>query len=374
MKRNIKKIAALLLALALVMSMAACGNDAPASNAPAADPGTSDTPAANTGDTAGDVANDPKVHLRYAASKAATHAKSILAQEFFDNVNAKTGGSVEIEGFWSSSLVAVASAWAETMAGATDIVVTTPGNEKDHFVVDNSQYFFTISADSYADQVAVTKEFFEATPEYQAEYEDLVPVVFESSGGELYFVTKEPVRTLADLKDKQIRVVDDISWAIVENCGGMPVKMPLSEVFDAFNKGLIDGVLIGVYNVYSSQFDEVAGYITNTHIQAPVNMQQFMRADAYNSMTDAQKAAFDECVAEYQQAIVEDGAACEQIGLDYAAEKGMEIIEFSDADLAQLRSALDEDIQAKVAELNAAGYPGDEMYARAQEILAKYAG
>ena len=358
MKRNIKKIAALMLILALMLTMAACGNS------PAADPGTPAQP--------GNDSAEAKVTLRYAASKAATHAKSILAQSFFDNVYEKTGGTVEIEGYWSSSLVAVASAWAETMAGATDIVVTTPGNEKDHFVVDNSQYFFTISADSYADQVAVTKEFFEATPEYQAEYEDLVPVVFESSGGELYFVTKEPVRTLGDLKGKQIRVVDDISWAIVENCGGIPVKMPLSEVFDAFNKGLIDGVLIGVYNVYSSQFDEVAGYITNTHIQAPVNMQQFMRADAYNSMSDNQKAIFDECVAEYQQAIVEDGAACEKIGLDYAAEKGMEIIEFSDADLEKLISDLEEDVQAKVQELNGAGYSGDEMYARAKEILAKY--
>ena len=173
MKRNIKKIAALLLALALVMSMAACGSNTPASTPAdkpaAADPGKTDAPASEPGD----VSSDPKVSFRYAASKAATHAKSILAQSFFDSVYEKTGGTVEIEGFWSSSLVAVASAWAETMAGATDIVVTTPCNEKDHFVVDNSQYFFTISADSYADQVAITKEFFEATPEYQAQKPEL---------------------------------------------------------------------------------------------------------------------------------------------------------------------------------------------------------
>ena len=187
-----------------------------------------------------------------------------------------------------------------------------------------------------------------------------------------YLVTKDEIKTPEDMSGKQIRVVDDLSWDLVESFGGIPLKMPLSEVYDSLSKGIIDGVIFSISNVESNAYDEITSYVVSLGIQAPVNLQQFMREDAYLSMSEEQRAAFDACVEDYQQAIIEDRDRCEQSALEYCEEKGVTINHFSEEDLQRIKDVANELGQAAAAELDAMGYDGTGIYKTARELVAEY--
>ena len=187
-----------------------------------------------------------------------------------------------------------------------------------------------------------------------------------------YLFTKDEIKTPEDMSGKQIRVVDDLSWDLVESFGGIPLKMPLSEVYDSLSKGIIDGVIFSISNVESNAYDEITSYVVSLGIQAPVNLQQFMREDAYLSMSEEQRAAFDACVEDYQQAIIEDGVRCEQSALEYCEEKGVTINHFSEEDLQRIKDVANELGQAAAAELDAMGYDGTGIYKTARELVAEY--
>lgn len=93
-----KKLLALLLALVMVLSLAACGNsNAPAATeAPKAEAPAAEAPAADTGSD-GDASNDPAVTLVYAEVNPLDSIVGQTATYFGEQVKELTGGTVTLD-------------------------------------------------------------------------------------------------------------------------------------------------------------------------------------------------------------------------------------------------------------------------------------
>jgi TRAP-type C4-dicarboxylate transport system substrate-binding protein len=87
--------------------------------------------------------------------------------------------------------------------------------------------------------------------------------------GERHIVTKTPVRTIADITGKKIRVPNNINFVrSFEAISAAPTPMALAEVFTSIQQGTIDGLENPYSDIYANKFQEVAKFIVeDDHIK-----------------------------------------------------------------------------------------------------------
>ena len=81
-------------------------------------------------------------------------------------------------------------------------------------------------------------------PEIQQEFSRFK--VLYIGGQETYYIAsvKKPIEKLEDLKGMKIRVVGRYATKVIEKLGATAVSIPVSDLYDAAAKGVIDGALV----------------------------------------------------------------------------------------------------------------------------------
>jgi TRAP-type transport system periplasmic protein len=78
-------------------------------------------------------------------------------------------------------------------------------------------------------------------------------------------VSREPIRHLADIKGKKLRVLAaDMQVEMIKRLGGSPIAMTLGDVLPAIQQGAIDGAVLAVTVNTTMRYYDAAKYITTT--------------------------------------------------------------------------------------------------------------
>lgn len=128
---------------------------------------------------------------------------------------------------------------------------------------------------------------------FQPEFQRVKLVALWSSASNLLYTRDKAVRTPADIKGMKIRVPSRNAGLEVEAWGGSPVSMPVSEIYNALQTGVIDGAMIDGTATKAFKLGEVANYLTvgmNTTI-SPFYI--LMNRDAFDGLTPDQQAAIE---------------------------------------------------------------------------------
>ena len=363
-----KKTLAMLLSAAMVLGLVVAGSP---SSAQAASNESSTAEETATPIDPESVTGDP-VNINYAAQDAPSSAKGLLEQSFFDNLNAASNGLITVTPFWSGSLVKSASAWTELTAGTCDAVTTVPGNELDHFIVEAASSYFLASNLPFDKAIEAAKELYYQTPDWQAEFENIIPLTWDSSGGQLYIMSNVPIESLEDIKGKSFRCVEQNVVELIEALGGVAISMPLSEVVDSISKGIISGTVQSIHNMVTGNFMDVCDYATGLDMIAPICTKRFMSKAKYDEMSETEKAAFDSALEQFRSDVGQFAIDQEQNALKACEEGGVTIFTLSDEEIAKIWELNTEFSKKKAEELDAAGYAGTEMYENALSIIEKY--
>ena len=105
------------------------------------------------------------------------------------------------------------------------------------------------------------------------------------------------VRTPADLAGLKIRVAGATAGKVAEALGATPVQMPINQVYNALQTGLIDGVFTGASTLDDFKLDEVADAFTMGASLGHLGFFAVMNEGAYNGLPDVAKEALS---AEYR--------------------------------------------------------------------------
>jgi TRAP-type transport system periplasmic protein len=158
--------------------------------------------------------------------------------------------------------------------------------------------------------------------------------------GPMTFDMRAPVRTLADLKGKKVRVLaSPFQTEQLARLGATGVPMTLGDVLPAIQQGTLDGAMSALPVMSALQYQDTAKYLTETN-HAIVFSQAFYS-----------KRWFDALPADLKTAVqaASDKARDEAIpwGLNFLTSqrkewvaKGGELIELSAADKAELRAKM----------------------------------
>lgn len=170
-----------------------------------------------------------------------------------------------------------------------------------------------------------TGEYWKAAQEefYQRTGTRLLAVVEE--GGFLAFTNnKRPIHHPDDFKGLRFRAMDKSQVALYEAFGASGTPIPWTEVYMAMKTGVADGQMNPPMYIILGSLQEVQKHLTLANIQYS---DQFLVANdqLMTSLTEEQKAALTEAVAEANQLNRQSVESKVEERVQFLADKGMEV-------------------------------------------------
>lgn len=214
-----------------------------------------------------------------------------VIEKLNDDLSSATNGELTVRGYHGGELGSgPAEQYIRVLQGAADLAWGLPGYT-------SSQFGKTMIAE-------LPGAIPENMPGYQAlwrAYEDHLsgefpgtkPLALWTSEPNIMIMRNKVIRTPADLKGLKVRVAGATAADVAKALGATPVQMPISQVYNAMQTGLIDGVITGVSTLRDFKLDEVADSLT---LGAPLGRLTFftvLNGQVYDSLSKDQQAAVD---------------------------------------------------------------------------------
>ncbi len=105
-------------------------------------------------------------------------------------------------------------------------------------------------------------KLYEKYPAMRAEYKQVLPLALYTATPFFIISPKKIYKTLDDLKGAKIRIVGAPSTEHMKALGGVPTPMPMPDVYQALDKGVIDGAGAPWEAVHAFRLYEVGKFVT----------------------------------------------------------------------------------------------------------------
>jgi TRAP-type C4-dicarboxylate transport system substrate-binding protein len=167
---------------------------------------------------------------------------------------------------------------------------------------------------------------------------------------------------LADFDGMRIRATGGIGDAF-RTVGATPTSVTATESYSALESGVVDSVAFAQHAHLAYGTIDVAKWWTGNLNPGTVNCPVVVNIDAYNALTDTQRAALDgsidEALAHY---LVTYGEVFDKWD-SVLKEKGVEKIVYDDAQISAFQDKAAGPIRDKwIADMSAQGIPAQELY------------
>lgn len=231
-------------------------------------------------------------------------------QPFADAVKAGTDGKVTVTLYNGGELGAgPVEQYSRVVDGVAELAVSLPG-----YTASNFPLTLTAELPGLVDEKTGTAEIWDNIKLFQPEYRRVVLVALWSSAENVLYTRDKAVRSPADMKGLKIRVPSRNAGLLVEAWGGVPVSMPVSDIYNSIQTGVLDGAMIDGTATKAFKLGEVANYLTVGMKTTNSPFYIIMNRDAAKELSDdelkavqaAGRAASDNGSA-MQQRVAADG-------------------------------------------------------------------
>lgn len=291
-----KRICALILAMVMALSLAACGGGnggAPAGNSP-------DTPeSSGTAQPAPSSEESTTLRLAWTVAYQDDHPYTVAAESFKKYLEEKTEGRVKVELYAGGQLGGDAEMVEMLQMGTLDVAVTstpTIANFTDVLVGCDMPYIWQNDLKAMY-SVLTEGEIGRQLLDRMQEEVGIVGLSFLYQPFR-HFYTNKPIETLEDMKGLKLRCMQTpVHMSIFETLGCKPVSLPYNDIYSAMQQSTIDGFESDAMGGTASKFYEVADYLT---ISGHFNntMVLLMSNAAYSALSAEDQALCMEAAAE----------------------------------------------------------------------------
>lgn len=355
----------LLMALAMVLALTACGGDSGSSGGSSngGDSQTSGDTGSDSG-ASGDTGSDSGASGEVTVLKLGTTVNEqdsfqVAAEKFAELVKERTNGAYEIEIYPNGALGDERTMLESMQMGTLDMGIITSGpfvNFVPEMGVLDMPFIFTSNEEAYTIlDGEVGQELLD-----KMESAGLKGLAYAERGFRNLTNSVHPVESAADISGLKVRVMEnEVYTATFTALGVNAVPMAWAEALTALQQGTIQGQENPVNVIYSYKLWESQKYVTMTrHAYASAIIT--MSLDLFNKLPEDVQVILKESAqeaAEYERAWVAENEAEQMQAL---IDNGMEIVEAPDVESFKsgVQSVYDQ-------------YPQyDEYVARIQEALS----
>ncbi len=308
---SVKKLLALLLCLAMVLSLCACGSTDADTEESSADSETSSAVADSANDAdAADVADaaaadeesasaedlgDPVVLTAINGFTESDFAAECIVH-FCDLVEEKSNGNITFNRYFGGSFCTVVEEFGYVSSGAADFCTILQDTALEQLLYWNT----AVSGSDMQEAMDVCNYIFFENPETAALCEAQaeaagVKILGVQTSGLIANVCTTPVSSYADMAGMSYGT--DFASAAYAAMGFNIVSTTISDVYEALSRGMIDCSSSSLSAVLAYKWYEVAPYIMVCSTSSTANFFTF-NSDRWNSLTTAQQELLQECVDE----------------------------------------------------------------------------
>jgi TRAP-type C4-dicarboxylate transport system substrate-binding protein len=177
------------------------------------------------------------------------------------------------------------------------------------------------------------------------------------------YTNNAPIQGIDGFRGRDLRVSGELEEDTIDALGGMGSLIPMPEVYDALERGVVDGLLtdhaaIDTYSLY-----EVLEYGTNGMSMFYATKAIFMNEDTWNSLPADIQAIFEENSGlELGLKASSVYAEAAQRGIDKMEENGIEVYQWTEQDTADLLEVSTPVVEGFLDQLEASGLPAWSVY------------
>ncbi|CTQ32852.1 TRAP transporter substrate-binding protein DctP [Jannaschia rubra] len=182
--------------------------------------------------------------------------------------------------------------------------------------------------------------------------------------------TGEPRATVESLDGLRVRASGGIGELLAAE-GAVPTSVTATEAYNAMESGVVDAVSFAQHAHLSFRTIDVADWWTENLNPGTVNCPVVVNIDAYEALSDENKAILEGAVDDAIQHYLDQYALLLEDWDNVLEEKEIEKVRFSDEELARLAEEAQPIHEAWIAEMTAQGLPGQELYDLARSSLAE---
>lgn len=175
------------------------------------------------------------------------------------DLSAATNGAVTVKGYHGGELGAgPVEQYVRAVQGVADMVWGLPGYTSSQF---GKTMIVELPNAIPLDQPGY-KAIWAAFDDISGEFPGTYPVALWTSEPNIFIMKDKEIRTPADLAGLKMRVAGSTMAEVATALGATPVQMPINQVYNALQTGLIDGVITGASTLSDFKLDEVANSYT----------------------------------------------------------------------------------------------------------------
>lgn len=359
-----KKILSVLLCAVMVVSMSACGLNAPAEstdNGSTGQEAPKQEAVSEKVETTVEPAEDA-ITLVYAEVNPLDTIVGKTAVAFKEKVEELSGGSIIID-IQASGVLGSENDVLDTMLGGGGTIdmsrisafaLTSYGGQKSMllslpYTFVNREHFWNFATSDLAEEFLLEPH----------ENGSGVRGLFYGEEGFRHFFTVDEISGIEDLQGMKLRVSNDpVMNGLVEGLGASPTVVSFGELYSALSTGVVDGAEQPIANYKSNAFPEVANnMILDGHTLGAI--QVIITDEAWDKLTEEQQNILIEAgkyASDYNRQISE---SAEQEVLEQLKADGCNIVEVTD--ITPWQEAVKDVIDANVTT--------DEQKALYQKIL-----
>ncbi len=186
--------------------------------------------------------------------------------------------------------------------------------------------------------------------------------------------TGDPRDTLDEFDGMRVRATGGLGQAF-QAVGGVPTSVTATEAYQAMESGVVDTVAFAQHAHLSFGTINQADWWTANLNPGTVNCPVVVNIDAYESLSDAHREALDSSVPEAIDHYLSNYAGLLERWDSVLAEKNVAKVEIDEAVIAEFRAKAADPIRDKwIADMEAQGLPGQELYDLVVKTLADHRG
>lgn len=314
------------------------------------------------------VVSAKPIKLTYSNFFPPKHVQSILGQQWCDEVKKRTNGKVVVEYYPGQTLTKAKQVYDGVVTGLSDVGMCLFAYTRGRFPVIEAVDLPL----GYSSGVQATKVVNDVYQHFKPkELTDTEVMYLHAHGAGVLHTKGKAVRTMDDFKGMKLRG-HGTSALVLKALGGTPVSMPMPELYQSLQKGIVQGALYPLEVNKGWRMAEVVDYLTNsTSIAYTSSFYVVMNKDKWASIpVDLQKIITrinQEWIPKHGQAWDES----DKIGLAYFKSLGHEVIELSDAESRRWKKTIAPVLDHYIDKMNKKGFDGKEIVDYVEASLKK---
>jgi TRAP-type transport system periplasmic protein len=236
------------------------------------------------------AASAQETRLLFTSLSPAGSPNSQFFSSWAQRVNAQSGGTLKIEVRDGTALANFGNSYDRVNSDVVQIGWVQPAFIAGKFPLSEVTNLPFMTDDDVNCSIALWRYY--KSPVMAAELQDVVPIWASCLAQSGLHFAKAP-RSDTELNGLKMRVAGKVPSQIVERMGGTPVSMTAESIYEALQRGTIDGMVTSWAAFEPYKFQEVAFY----HVEVPIgsNPSMFMMSrKKYESLPPAARKALDD--------------------------------------------------------------------------------